>query len=60
MGHTHEDIDAMFGQWSMKLKEIDYPTIPLFMKSFIDVETQSVILHLIEEVPDLKRFIRST
>jgi hypothetical protein len=36
VGHTHEDIDAMFGRWSWKLKASDYPTLPLLMKSFMD------------------------
>jgi hypothetical protein len=59
VGHTHEDIDAMFGRLSMKLKENDYPTIPLLMKSFMDAETQPVIPHLIEEVPNFKGFIEN-
>jgi hypothetical protein len=25
VGHTHEDIDATFERWSMKLHEIDIP-----------------------------------
>jgi hypothetical protein len=28
VGHTHEDIDALFGRWSWKLKANDYPTLP--------------------------------
>ena len=57
VGHTHEDIDALFGQWSMRLKTRDYPTLPLLMKSFMDCETEPVIPHLIEEVPDFKSFV---
>ena len=57
VGHTHEDIDALFGRWSNKLKTNDYPTIPKLMKSFMDCEVQPVIPHLIEEVPDFKRFV---
>jgi hypothetical protein len=59
VGHTHNDIDALFGRSSMKLKKHDYSTIPLFMKSFMDVESLLVILHLIEEVPDFRGFIDS-
>lgn len=57
VGHTHEDIDAMFGRWSSKLKSNSYPTIPLLMKSFMDAEEKPVIPHLIEEVPDFKGFL---
>ena len=57
VGHTHDDVDALFGRWSMELKKNNYPTIPLLMKSFMDAETIPVIPHLIEEVPDFKGFI---
>jgi hypothetical protein len=32
VGHTHEDIDAMFGRWSRRLRVNDYPTLPMLMK----------------------------
>jgi hypothetical protein len=57
VGHTHEDIDALFGQWNMRLRKHDYPIVPLLMKSFMDGESIPVIPHLIEEVPDFKGFI---
>jgi hypothetical protein len=57
VGHTHDDIDASFGRWSMKLREEDFPTIPLLMKSYMDLENVPVIPHMIEEVPDFKAFI---
>ena len=57
VGHTHKDIDAMFGRWSWKLKASDYPTLPLFMKSFMDAKKHPVIPHLIEEVPNFKAFV---
>ena len=50
VGHTHDDIDASFGRWSMKLHEEDFPTIPLLMKSYMDLDNVPVIPHLIEEV----------
>jgi hypothetical protein len=56
--HTHDDIDASFGRWSMKLRENDYPTIPLFMKSYMDLDEDPVIPGLIEEVPDFKEFVK--
>src|SRR5665213_3542773 len=58
VGHTHDDIDASFGRWSMKLHEEDFPTIPLLMKSYMDLDSVPVIPHLIEEVPDFKAFIK--
>ena len=55
VGHTHDDIDALFDRWSYKLRGTDYPTLPLLMKSFM--ESWLVIPHLIEEVPDFKKFV---
>ena len=41
----------------MALKKKSFPTIPLLMKSFMDVEVVSTIPHLIEEMLDFKKFI---
>ena len=60
VGHTHDDIDALFGRWSMKLKKENFPTIPFLMKSFMDVESIPTIPHLIEEVADFKGFIEGS
>ena len=57
VGHTHDDIDALFSKWSYKLRGTDYPTLPLLMKSFMDMESWPVIPHLIEEVSDFKKFV---
>ena len=57
VGHTHDDIDVLFKRWSMALKKESFPTIPMLMKSFMDVEVVPTIPHLIEEVPDFKKFI---
>jgi hypothetical protein len=57
VGHTHEDIDALFGRWSSMLKTNNYPTLPRLMKSFMECETVPVIPHFIEEVPDFKTFV---
>jgi hypothetical protein len=56
VGNTYDVIDALFKRWSKKLKRNDYLTMTLLMKSFMDVETQIVIPHLIEEVLDFKGF----
>ena len=57
VGHTHDDIDALFGRWSMALWKESFPTIPLFMKSFMKNDAVPTIPHLIQEVPDFKKFI---
>jgi hypothetical protein len=57
IGHTHNDIDVLFERWSMTLRKENFPSIPLFMKSFMDVESVPTIVHLIEEVQDFKAFI---
>ena len=59
IGHTHDDIDALFGRWSMALKKESFPTITLLMKSFIDVEAIPTIPHLIKEEPNFKKFIEN-
>ena len=59
VGHTHNEINALFGCWSMALKREDFPTIPLLTKSFMENEVVPTILHLIEEVPDFKSFIEA-
>jgi hypothetical protein len=56
--HTHDDIDASFGRWSMKLRENNYSTIPLLMKSYMDLDEDPVIPGLIEEVPNFKEFVK--
>ena len=43
----------------MALKKESFPTVPLLMKSFMDVESIPTIPHLIEEVADFKGFIGS-
>lgn len=48
VGHTYDDIDASFGHWSMKLHTKDFRTIPLFMKSYMDLDNVPIILHVIE------------
>ena len=57
VGHTHDDINASFGIWSMDLREYDYPTIPLLMKSYMDMEKNHVILHMIKELPDWRAYV---
>ena len=58
--HTYNDINALFGHWSMKLRKHDYSTILFLMKSFMDAKLLLLIPHLIEEVLDFKGFIDSS
>ena len=56
--HVHDHNDASSGHWSMKLPKEDFPTIPLLMKLYMDLDIVPIIPHLIEEVPDfIKPFI---
>ena len=49
-----------FGRWSIALKKESFPTIPLLMKSFMDMDLAvPTIPHLIEEVPNFKKFIEN-
>ena len=57
VSHTHDDIDVLFGRWSYKLRGTNYLTLLLLTKSFMDTESWPVIPHLIEEVPDFKKFV---
>ena len=57
VGHTHDDIDALFGRWSYKLRGTDYPTLPLLMKSCMDTESRPFIPHLFEKMPNFKKFV---
>jgi hypothetical protein len=41
----------------MDLREHDYPTIPLLMKSYMDMEKVTVIPHMIEELLDWRTFV---
>ena len=52
--HMHDDIDALFGMWSILLRKDNFPTIPLLMKSFMEVKSIHTIPHVIEEVLDSK------
>ena len=57
VGHTHDDIDALFGRWNMLLKKEKFPTILALIKLFMNMESILTILHVIEEVPNCKSFI---
>ena len=56
--YTHDNIDASFGHWSMKLYEEEFPTILLLMKSYMDLDNVPVIPHMIKEFLNFKAFIK--
>ena len=53
-----DDIDASFGWWSMQWHEENFPTIPLLMKSYMNLDNVTHIPHMIE-VLDFEAFIKS-
>ena len=57
VSHMDDHIDALFGRWSYKLRDTNYPTLPLLMNSFIDIKSWPVILQFIEEVLNFKKFV---
>lgn len=59
VGHAHDNIDASFGRWSMKLHEEAFPMIPLPLKPYMDLDNVPIVPHLIEEVPYSKAFIKA-
>lgn len=44
--HTHDDIDASFGQWNIALCENDYFTILDLIKLYMDLDKDAIIPHL--------------
>ena len=61
VGHSHEDIDALFGRWKFETRREQSPTLPSLMESYMNINENygKVILHLIEEVSDFKAFVLS-
>lgn len=55
--HIRDDIDVLFGCWSMKLYE-EFQPFPFLMKSYMDLNNMQIIIHLIEEVFDFITFIK--
>jgi len=60
VGHTHDDINVLFGRWNMQLKKEIFPTIPALIKTFMDVDSVPTNPHFIEEVLDFKVFIEGS
>jgi hypothetical protein len=56
VGHMHDDTDALFKRWSMLLRKDNFPTIPLLMKSFMEVDSNNQFLLFLTS---LKRYLIS-
>lgn len=58
VGHTHEDIDALFGHYSENLRKQSIYTLSQLMDVFDGCSQKSRPLsYLIQEVPDFKTFV---
>ena len=58
VGHTHEDLDAMFGRFGQRLKIEDCHTLPDLMASFMAVGDPIIVPPLILEVIDFKEWMK--
>jgi hypothetical protein len=56
-GHTHEDVDALFGKYSHILNNQTTTNFPKLLEIFQRCTNPSPIGSLIEEVPDWKSFV---
>jgi hypothetical protein len=57
VGHTHEDIDGSFGNFSKKLREQNNYVMVDLMKTFIFSQDCSFIPQLIQEIPNFKSWV---
>ena len=58
VGHTHEDIDAMFSRFSERLQTKMTSTFPHLMEHFQKCESLAPAPFLMTQVPDFKTFIQ--
>ena len=58
VGHTHEDVDAMFGRFGQRLKIEDCHTLPDLMASFMKAGDPTIVPSLIHEVADFKEWVK--
>jgi len=57
VGHTHEDVDAMFSKFSESMRTKDAYTLPQMMDIFCNCYSGHPVPSLVEEVPDFKSFL---
>ena len=58
VGHTHEDVDAMFSKFSESMRVKDAFTLPQMMDIFHNSYSGHPVPSLVEEVPDFKSFLQ--
>ena len=58
MGHTHEDVDAMFKKISNSMRVKDAYTLPQMMDIVHNSYSQQPMPSLVEEVLDFKSFLQ--
>ena len=54
VGHTHENVDAMFGRFGQRLKIEDCHTLPDLMALFMDTRVPTIVQSLIHEITNLR------
>ncbi|KAL3697330.1 hypothetical protein R1sor_011406 [Riccia sorocarpa] len=57
VGHTHEDVDALFSKVSAQTINKDILTLPALMAEIWDSETMHPVPLLLEEVADYKSYV---
>ncbi|KAL3687438.1 hypothetical protein R1sor_013747 [Riccia sorocarpa] len=57
VGHTHEDVDALFSKISMRTVNKDILTLPALMAEIWESEAMHPVPMLIEEVADYKSYV---
>ena len=58
VGHTHEDMDAMFGRFGQRLKIEECHALPNLMASFMEARDLTIVPSLIHEVADFKEWVK--
>ena len=57
VGHTHEDVDAMFGHFSEALMHNQAYTLPDLMDLLMRSRKPSPVPHFVQEIPDFKSYV---
>ncbi|CAM6127292.1 unnamed protein product [Calypogeia fissa] len=58
VGHTHEDVDAMFGHFSESLMRSPAYTLPHLMSLLMKARKPNPVPHFLQEVPDFKSYLK--
>lgn len=57
VGHTHEDVDAMFGNFSETLMHHPAHCLPDLMGLLMKARKPTPVPHFVQEVPDFKKYL---